>query len=171
MENLKFTWLQDGADVARLVELFIKAANASYISHSEIYEGRAVSPNEWADNLAEVLTQEFQSAQIEGDQPAFVDTFTAVLLMRAEGEIIGFATLSFILRRRLRLCILADIIVDTQNQSSGLGGLLLSQVETICKDNRITQLHLESGLHNEKAHSFFVKRGFHPLSKTFMKEI
>jgi len=173
-QDLQFEWLQSAENIPALVALFLKTAEKSYISHSEIIEGRASDVGRWSDDIETVLYNDFQASIIAQNAPDMSQSNGALCLMREKGgtgEIVGFANLYFVVRGSRKLCILADIVIDPAKQGHGFGQALYGFVEQFCVSNSVGQLHLESGLNNHAAHRFFENQGFELISKNFMKRL
>lgn len=137
-----------------VVNFFINHKTNSYISHSEILSGRAESATDWSENLAEILATELEE-----------DDCNLITIEDIHNQIIGIAILS-IYKKYL---IIEDMIIDGNLRGLSLGKKLMDFIHNFATEQKIKALFLESGITNDKAHSFFEKNGFKKVSVTYTK--
>lgn len=125
------------------VNFFIKHKTDSYISHSEIMSGRAKSATEWSENFAEILSAELDE-----------DDCNLITIEDIHNKIIGIA----ILRIYRKYLIIEDMIVDGSLRGMSLGKKLMDFIHNFAAEQKVKALFLESGITNDKAHSFLRKR-------------
>ncbi|MDE5493294.1 GNAT family N-acetyltransferase [Elizabethkingia meningoseptica] len=136
------------------VNFFINHKTNSYISHSEILSGRAKSATEWSENFAEILATELEE-----------DDCNLITIEDIHNQIIGIA----ILRIYKKYLIIEDMIIDGNLRGLSLGKKLMDFIHNFATEQKIKALFLESGITNDKAHSFFEKNGFKKVSVTYTK--
>ncbi|AQX03899.1 acetyltransferase [Elizabethkingia meningoseptica] len=136
------------------VNFFINHKTNSYISHSEILSGRAKSATEWSENFAEILATELEE-----------DDCNLITIEDIHNQIIGIA----ILRIYKKYLIIEDMIIDGNLRGLSLGKKLMDFIHNFAAEQKIKALFLESGITNDKAHSFFEKNGFKKVSVTYTK--
>ncbi|MDE5432152.1 GNAT family N-acetyltransferase [Elizabethkingia meningoseptica] len=136
------------------VNFFINHKTNSYISHSEILSGRAESATEWSENFAEILATELEE-----------DDCNLITMEDIHNQIIGIA----ILRIYKKYLIIEDMIIDGNLRGLSLGKKLMDFIHNFATEQKIKALFLESGITNDKAHSFFEKNGFKKVSVTYTK--
>ena len=136
------------------VNFFIHHKTNSYISHSEILSGRAESATEWSENFAEILAAELDE-----------DDCNLITIEDIHNQIIGIA----ILRIYKKYLIIEDMIIDGNLRGLSLGKKLMDFIHNFAAEQKIKALFLESGITNDKAHSFFEKNGFEKVSVTYTK--
>ncbi|OPC23488.1 acetyltransferase [Elizabethkingia meningoseptica] len=137
-----------------VVNFFINHKTNSYISHSEILSGRAESATEWSENFAEILATELEE-----------DDCNLITIEDIHNQIIGIA----ILRIYKKYLIIEDMIIDGNLRGLSLGKKLMDFIHNFATEQKIKALFLESGITNDKAHSFFEKNGFKKVSVTYTK--
>ena len=64
-----------------------------------------------------------------------------------------------------------DMIVDGSLRGMSLGKKLMDFIHNFAAEQKIKALFLESGINNDKAHSFFEKNGFEKVSVTYIKTL
>ncbi|OPC56812.1 GNAT family N-acetyltransferase [Elizabethkingia bruuniana] len=138
------------------VNFFIEHKTNSYISHSEIMSGRAKSTTEWSENFADILSAELDE-----------DDCNLITIEDIHNKIIGIA----ILRIYRKYLIIEDMIVDGSLRGMSLGKKLMDFIHNFAAEQKIKALFLESGINNDKAHSFFEKNGFEKVSVTYIKTL
>ncbi|WP_395848839.1 GNAT family N-acetyltransferase [Elizabethkingia anophelis] len=82
-------------------------------------------------------------------------------------KIIGIA----ILRIYRKYLIIEDMIVDGSLRGMSLGKKLMDFIHNFAAEQKVKALFLESGITNDKAHSFFEKNGFEKVSVTYIKSL
>ena len=138
------------------VNFFIEHRTNSYISHSEIMSGRAKSATKWSENFAEILSTELDE-----------DDCNLITIEDIHNKIIGIA----ILRIYRKYLIIEDMIVDGSLRGMSLGKKLMDFIHNFAAEKKVKALFLESGITNDKAHSFFEKNGFEKVSVIYIKTL
>ncbi len=136
--------------------------HAPYISHGEIQTGLSDDGRTWVADLDERYREDFLEF---GDDR---DLLTARL---PDGALAGIAIVAWEESPRRRFAVLEDMAVDPDQRSSGIGALLLGEVDRAVKKRGIDWLFLESGKDNVRAHAFFERHGFNELSHVFAKRL
>jgi len=143
-----------------LGEFFAANATTDYISHGEVFCGRAKTLTEWVPNLAEVVAEEVTDTLT-------VDRDTKQTWVALDGErLVGFAIFSV---QSESVLVMEDMVVVQGERSKGYGEqfnrALLASMRTDFP--KVEVIMAESGLHNEGAHRFIERMGFVPISKVF----
>ena len=167
---LLFTWSTALADEPGIVDMFLRQANAHYISHSELQGNRADAPGRWRGDLAQSLQDQVRAVHAQAAGPT-----ASVLIAKAssDGDLAGVAFVSIDQERAAStpFACLDDLIVDPRYRGAGVGQGLVDWVSDALRERGVRRLFLESGIGNEVAHAFFVKRGFVPVSLVMLKEL
>ena len=154
-------WCNDQDDVSRIVQFVIANITPDYISHYEVMSGRAVTFDQWAPDHADQLVAEYR-AILGGETPS------KILAVRDElNNLIGVAVVGFAGEGDHRHAVIEDMIVGNKARGKGVGLTMVEWVAKAAQDSGCKRLFLESGFANEKAHNFFERAGFQPVSKTF----
>lgn len=166
--SLSIEWCGDRGMAAPLAALMVRNLDPSYISHSEMMEGRALDRERWTGALESQLEAEFRGVlESEAGAPGADRLAVAyrgsqpVALAVVEGP--SGASPSF--------AVIADLIVDLPERGSGTGRRLMAWIEKELLRLGVRRLFLESGVRNERAHRFFKDSGFETCSVVMMKEI
>ncbi|NKB32403.1 MAG: GNAT family N-acetyltransferase [Pseudomonadales bacterium] len=53
-----------------------------------------------------------------------------------------------------------DLVTTSKKRSSGAGKTIMDWLKQHCRDNKCTQLHLDSGVQRFAAHKFYLREGF-----------
>jgi len=133
----------------------------AYISHGEILSGRSPDGKRWAEDLDVVLAKDF-SACLEGGG--------FVLAARRGDSIAGLCAVALESAAGTRIATIEDLLVGEEGRGHGLGSRLLEAAETLCRESNADRIMLESGIANDRAHSFFEGRGYRAVSKVFLRE-
>lgn len=148
------------SDAARFFARNI-SRDAGYISHGEIQTGLSLDGKTWIPNLEQRFL-----AEVETD----TDERSLAVARDAQGKIVGAASVSWSFEvPEAAFATLQDLAIEADIQSKGLGAQLLAFVERHVWDRGAKWLFLESGLGNTRAHAFFERGGFHPVSHVFAK--
>ena len=143
-----------------LGEFFTANVTPAYISHGEVFCGRAQSLTEWVPNLVEVVAQEVTDALT-------VDMDTKQVWVALDGEsLVGLAIVSI---QSERVATFDDMVVVQGGRSKGYGEQFYRALLVGLKAE-LPALEVgmcESGLHNEGAHRFIERLGFEAVSKVF----
>ncbi len=139
--------------------------DTSYISHGEIQQALSPDGKIWAPDIIALLAREARaSAESEGR--------VEVLEARdTDGIRVGASTIIWELEEPAPHLVIADLVVDPNARSGGIGKALVAFAVAEAKRRGIAWAFLESGLNNHRAHDFFAREGFEVVSKVFAKRL
>jgi GNAT superfamily N-acetyltransferase len=157
------SWCSDREEIDRLADFFSRNVTQSYISHSELQFGRALTPDKWGDHLV----AKFKS-EIEERVPCGPGSALRVASVYAGDELIGIAYVTFNSSVPIPFIVLEDIVVERRKRGSGIGQQMLDWVFAQARQEGIKRVFLESGKDNHDAHHFFERNGFHQVSVVMM---
>ncbi|MBN2152088.1 MAG: GNAT family N-acetyltransferase [Candidatus Lokiarchaeota archaeon] len=149
----------------KIGHFFVDNVDPSYISHSELQIGRAISPTAWAPDIERMIAEEFEQIIKESIQ----DGKKYILLATEADSLVGFALVETYVENGFS--VIPDMITKREKRGLGIGGKLLDWVDNDLKTRGIHRIFLESGLNNENAHEFFKKHHYKAVSKVFMKDL
>lgn len=156
------TWETDPAALPRLVQLFLANLDPTYISFSEMQEGRATSAHTWHPALHAHLTAELTAA-LSASPPSLA-------VARLNQHPVGLALVALHPHAPQPYAVLQDLIVDHPARGRGVGRALLTWVLDACTQAGCPRVFLESGHRNTAAHEFFTHAGFHPVATVFVRD-
>ena len=137
------------------------ALDGAYISHGEVQAGLSRDGRTWIEGLAQVISGH-----------AVADSETAIACARAQDEtLLAAAIVRFSLAGPAPFAVTEDLVVEPGLRNTGIGGALMTFIETEAHRRGAAWAFLESGLRNERAHDFFQERGYEPISKVFAKRL
>jgi len=143
-----------------LGEFFASNVTTDYISHGEVFCGRARSLTEWVPDLSEVVAQEvWSSLNTEREhKQVWVATENEIL--------VGMAIISL---QSEEVATFDDMVVMHGERSKGRGADFFKAVLNGLKSEMPQFKHFmcESGTHNEGAHRLIERLGFRNISKVF----
>jgi len=87
------------------------------------------------------------------------------------GVVVGMGIVALELDGQTRYAVLEDVVVDGTQRGQGLGRWLLAKLMGLLRDMGVQSMFLESGVRNERAHSFFHVAGFTTVSVVMRKEL
>lgn len=143
---------------------FITAAiqpDPSYISHGEIQAGLSTNGRSWAADLAEKMQADFADP---GPDRRIVLAF--------EGE--ALVCVGVVLKcfdARANYVVVEDIAVSPAARSGGVGRRVMAFIEEQARAWGADWAFMESGIHNDRAHAFFERLDYQPISKVFAKAL
>lgn len=152
-------WVNDEQAAVELAELFVREADNSYISHSEVHEGRAIDPQHWSPQLPELLRREFIEATREGSP-------LRLLGLRVDGRWEGLALLSFH-EEAEKYASLDDILVSRIYRNAGFASKMMEEINKMLRAEAYHVVYAESNRHNSRAHAFLERVGFEQISGVF----
>ena len=158
MSEPVFGWADAHADAGALARFFVATVDPSYISHGEVFCGRALDPHTWAPDLSDVVCAEI--ARIVSE-----DGGRRVGVVTHEGVTVALAILAIDLHARLPYAVIEDVVVARDARGSGLGKWTLNAFAERLRAEGVRALFLESGAKNARAHAFFAREGFEVVSK------
>jgi GNAT superfamily N-acetyltransferase len=155
-----------------LTRFFRDNVTKEYISHGEIQIGRAINNQEWSPDLLDVLAEEFNGL-VEG----FVDIKSwpriAVGVINDNNDNLACLAIVNVHRDSAThsYAVFEDIVVHRDVRGQGVGAALIHWLEEAVTEEGCSEIFLESGLGNEKAHNFFHHQGFQTCSVTMVKPL
>jgi GNAT superfamily N-acetyltransferase len=161
-------WCREPSAAPALAAFFASSVTPSYISHSELMWGRAITPSRWTPGLQGFLQGEFgkiiRASLVRTPRKQVFTCFVADTLLA-----LGIVT--FAVDSPRPHAVLEDLIVGGRSRSRGLGALLIQWVERQAANRGARRLFLESGIGNHDAHRFFLHQGFRVTSQVMYKPI
>jgi ribosomal protein S18 acetylase RimI-like enzyme len=151
------------ADVDAVTRVYAEVLEPSYISFSELGEGKAEGFSKLSPN-APLIFREQLVQLLDSPQHGF---FVATI----NDEVVGFALASISTTEGgHQECWLDDLGVSHRQRQRGIAKALVSQVFTWGDEANASYYLLESGVRNESAHHLFESLGFEPLATVFWRE-
>lgn len=152
------------ADIDAVTKIYAEVVDPSYISFSELGEGKAETGSKLSPNASVIFREQVASLWDSTDHGFFVAT--------VDDELVGFALASVHRAEAGHLeCWLDDIGVVHRWRRHGIAkALTLAVFAWGAKENAAYYL-LESGVRNKSAHHFFEGLGFQPLANVFWREV
>jgi GNAT superfamily N-acetyltransferase len=170
--NIEVSWCTDAAQAPELGKFFAENITTEYISHSELQGARALDVGSWRPNIVEIFQNEIATrVNREGGKIDPKGTSYPVLVARSSGRIVGFGLVSFFLAAPVPYGILEDIVIEQNQRAAGVGTAVLDWVFREARSVGCLRMYLESGIANDRAHHFFEREGFHPVSVVMMKKL
>jgi GNAT superfamily N-acetyltransferase len=149
------------ADIDRVAEIYAEVLNSTYISFSELAEGKAKDPNRLSKDAVSIFLRQVSS---------LIDSHEHMFLVAVDGDVVGFALASIHLAEAHHLeCWVDDICVAHKRQGEGVATQLVEKVLEWGSRKKVKYFLLESGINNESAHRAFVSLGFEPLATVFWR--
>lgn len=150
------------ADLDDVTRLYVEVFNPSYISFSEISEGKADASGMPSNQASSIFRKQLASHLSNSPCGLFVAIF--------DGNVVGFAISSLRCAEAGHIeCWLDDLGVSHNYRGQGIGEKLVKQVQDWGHQEEAKYYFLESGVRNEGAHHLFERLGFHPLAVVFCK--
>jgi len=146
------------------VGFFLENTDVPYISHSELMCGRADVQLRWSNTLGDILRAEFSAVVEKTVSYQYIE-----LAISKNGQIVGLISYSLFFNASNPHGLLNDIVVDSRMRGKGIGRALVSRYEDALEKLAIVTSFLESGIKNDRAHSFFHSLGYETVSVTMMK--
>jgi ribosomal protein S18 acetylase RimI-like enzyme len=151
------------ADIDAVTKVYAEVLEPSYISFSELGEGKAEDFSKLSPR-APIIFREQLVDLLHSAQHGF---FVAAI----DDEVVGFALASVQTTEGGHTeCWLDDLGVSHKWRRHGIAKELVSQVFAWGAEANATYYLLESGVRNESAHHLFESLGFQPLSTVFWHE-
>lgn len=151
------------ADIKEVSKVYADVVDSSYISFSELNEGKAENPRRLSSKAAAIFQQQITSL-LQSERHIF-------LVAAVENQVVGFALASLHETEAGHTeCWLDDLGVSQSWRRRGIATALTSEVFAWGAKRKASYYLLESGVRNEGAHHFFEKRlKFQPLSIVFWR--
>lgn len=88
-------------------------------------------------------------------------------------EVVGFISLhvQHILHHSKPTCELQELNVKSELRSSGIGALLMKEVERIANELNLEEIELTTKIHRERAQTFYKKLGYTHTHNKFVKNL
>jgi len=154
-------WLSrsDRRFIPLLAEFFADNVSTCYISHTELWSGRARDFAHWVPGLRRVIAKELRET--------FRDRTKRILVATRAGELVGMAVVVDLGRYAL----LEDIVIKRERRGRGVGRLLVRHIFAEMREAGKASIFLESGGRNTAAHRFFAKQGFRQISISMCRRL
>jgi len=150
----KARWLsrRNRSIIPELAAFFAANVSTCYISHTELWSGRARDFAHWAPRLSRIIAKELRET--------FGDRTKRVAVFERDGELVGMAVIVDLGRYAL----LEDIVIKRATRGCGVGRSFVRWLFRELRDAGKHSVFLESGGRNLAAHRFFEKQGFRRVS-------
>jgi ribosomal protein S18 acetylase RimI-like enzyme len=149
-------------DLDSVITIYSQIYNSAYISHTELAEGKAITPNITSEQATIIFREEIAGLLKKSPSGLFVACL--------EDEIVGFVVASLSTTESGHIeCWFDDLGVSYNYRHQGIGEQLVKKVLDWGTQNQAKYFLLESGVNNEGAHRLFKRLGFHNLSMVFWK--
>ena len=147
-------WLSrsDRSPIPSLARFFAANVSTCYISHTELWSGRARDFAHWVPGLTRVIQKELRET--------FRDRGKRIAVIERDGELVGMAVIVDLGRYAL----LEDIVIKRERRGVGVGRALVRWIFAELRTAGKSSIFLESGGRNVVAHRFFQKQGFRRVS-------
>jgi len=167
-EQINISRCMDEKQVNELARFFIENVEISYISHSEVQIGRAISEKQWNPDLLTLLQEEFTSIiRSKGrGRNAYI-----LLVSRISSRVVGLCIFHCNKTYARSFAVIEDLVIDRDFRGKGVGSKMVAWVENEALKMNISNIYIESGKNNHTAHSFFKKKGFRNVSLVMMKKL
>ncbi len=136
--------------------------HAPYISHGEIQTGLSDDGKSWSPRLAEFYLADFLDLGDDRD---------LLIASAADGNIHGIAIVAWEETSRRKFAVIEDMAVDPAMRSTGIGTILMDEIDARVRERSVDWIFLESGRENLRAHAFFERHGFDEISHVFAKRL
>jgi N-acetylglutamate synthase-like GNAT family acetyltransferase len=152
--KLEVRWLPRTARSAipPLAAFFAANVSTCYISHTELWSGRARDFGHWAPRLSRIIAKELRET--------LRDRTKRVAVIERDGELVGMAVIVDLGRYAL----LEDIVIKRESRGGGVGRTFVRWLFRELRAAGKSSVFLESGGRNRAAHRFFEKQGFRQVS-------
>ena len=149
-------------DIDAVAQIYEEVLEPSYISYSELGEGKAKALGELSENAVAIFRGQLQSLLNSTRHAFFVASINR--------SVVGFACASLHEAQAGHTeCWLDDICVSHQWQHQHIGRSLVSKVIEYGIEHNVMHYLLESGVHNASAHHLFESLGFQPLAIVYWR--
>lgn len=159
-----FKWAEHQQHIEDAADFFLANVDASYISHGEVQSGRALDMSTWSEDARKILISEFGKC-LKPDSNHYLGIASQM------GKLTCLTYIQVVRTRKIRFAILEDIVTSKELRGQGIGTALYSWIEDQMKLRGVTQMFLETGLHNSSAHPFLVARGYEDCSLVMTKRL
>ncbi|WP_375415323.1 GNAT family N-acetyltransferase [uncultured Bradyrhizobium sp.] len=169
----RITWCQDPARARELAEFFARnvEATTAYISHSEMWGDRALSPHKWRSGLPQIFEAEIEPKLRISTDALTSSTCKPILVAEDQSGLLALAYVTFDGAAPVPYGIVEDIVVDPAKRGQGVGKYIIDWIAEQARKRDIHRLFLESGESNHGAHDFFESVGFKKCSIVMLKTL
>lgn len=171
MTDLTIRFADSSSDLEALADLFAGNITAAYVSHSELMGHRAVRPGAWVGDIRQVLRDEIAERLPQPPRPPFAGNWQGVLEAFKDGVLVGLALVSVNKDSATAHGVVEDIVIDGNRRGEGLGEAFMEWIFAQAPAWGVRRFFLESGRGNDRAHHFFERLGFQPISVVMMREM
>lgn len=164
MTDWTLSWTADDADLQAVGQFLagVISRDPAYISHGEIQTGLSPDGKTWAPDLARQFADDMRQ----------LGSNRGVAVIRDHDDLVGAAIVLWETEEPdAPYAILEDLAITPAARGAGAGESLVRFVEAEAKGRGMKWLFLESGLNNDRAHRFFERAGYRPVSKVFAKQL
>ena len=123
--NLQIEWISDTTLAPYLSQFFYDCLYPypEYISHSELQEGRALSPNQWSPNLLVTLKK---SVINHLNNHSDTNGKGALATAKIGGEVVALMQISYGESPHCKFVIIEDLVVKPILRNTGIGNKFLN---------------------------------------------
>lgn len=159
--NAKVRWLprSERKRIPELADFFVANVSTCYISHTEVWSGRAKDLAHWTPSLKKVITRELRET--------FRDRHKRIAVIERAGQLAGMAVVVDLGRYAL----LEDIVIGRDERGCGVGRSLVRWIFAQLRESGKASIFLESGGRNVAAHRFFERQGFRRVSISMCRSL
>lgn len=158
-------WTAAPKDLEEIARFFARviAQDPAYISHGEIQTGLSLDGARWRPDLEQRFIEDMKGIDV---------TRSVAFAREGAGALIGAAVVHWSLDDpEAPFATLEDLAVEPARRSHGVGEMLVKLIEAEAIARGAKWVFLESGRHNHRAHAFFERAGFAPVSHVFAKKL
>ena len=143
-------------------------SHKEYISHGEIQMGVGVGHFENGTFVTDVAPDartawmKYIKGNISDEEGAAV--YKAI---DAEGNLLGFCVTEIMEDGADPFGMICDLLVKEDCRCGGVGTALMENALAWLRSKGVTEVYLESGMHNHSAHEYFIRRGFRKVSEIY----
>jgi predicted N-acetyltransferase YhbS len=91
------------------------------------------------------------------------DPHTALFVGELDGVVVGTALVSLcadVMFQSQPFAVVENIIVDSSSRNTGIGGVLMGEIESFCLNAECSKIMLLSSIDRIQAHRFFEREGY-----------
>jgi GNAT superfamily N-acetyltransferase len=169
--DLTIRWCREPERAEEFAAFFAKNAGTAYISHSELQGPRASSPDKWSKDLKKVLIDELKPRLRRNQPKTPAPNSMPIAVAERKDRMVALSFVTFRGDARTPFGIIEDLIVDPSSRGHGIGTAMIDWIGAEAQRRKIKRLFLESGVHNERAHTCFHRAGFETCSHVMMKPL
>jgi GNAT superfamily N-acetyltransferase len=165
------SWCNDPRRAQELAEFFSRNVGPEYISHGELQGRRAISPNQWREDIAEILKAEIElRLSRAADSTSRLDG-QSILVAQLNQALVALSFVDFVGTAAVPFGIIQDLVVLSSMRSRGVGKAILDWIVAESRLRKIKRLFLESNANNQRTHLFFEREGFQVCSVVMLRSL